>query len=213
MSDDFEYLPKKIEKLEKDIAALLENQKVLKEAFVVLNKKLDNFKSNISGHLYDQVNSDDNSGNLYVTSRHDLNITATTGRVHINGSDRLFLLNKEGVIVGKEWGGTGNLSVQGEIRGCLPRSKEFSLDLPKKGGPQRERMWHSHFSFPVITSICGNFCGAGERVWVEVGDDDHWYLCGHSYQDDVKVKAICVGKSPIDWEKNGTKDGYEYHNS
>jgi len=37
------------------------------------------------------------------------------GRLHISGNEKLYLLNKEGVIVGKEWGGTGDLSVQGNM--------------------------------------------------------------------------------------------------
>ena len=38
-----------------------------------------------------------------------------TGRLLITGEENLYLLNKGGVIVGKEAGGTGNLSVQGDI--------------------------------------------------------------------------------------------------
>ena len=37
------------------------------------------------------------------------------GRVHVYGGERLYLLNKDGVIVGREWGGNGNLQVQGNI--------------------------------------------------------------------------------------------------
>ena len=39
----------------------------------------------------------------------------TSGRLHISGDELLFLLNKKGVIIGKEWGGNGNLSVQGNL--------------------------------------------------------------------------------------------------
>jgi hypothetical protein len=35
------------------------------------------------------------------------------GRLHVTGPELLFLLNHDGVIVGKEWGGTGNLTVEG----------------------------------------------------------------------------------------------------
>jgi hypothetical protein len=37
------------------------------------------------------------------------------GRVHISGNERLYLLNKDGVIIGREWGGNGNLQVQGKL--------------------------------------------------------------------------------------------------
>jgi hypothetical protein len=36
-------------------------------------------------------------------------------RLHIGGEELLYILNKAGVIVGKEWGGNGNLTVQGNI--------------------------------------------------------------------------------------------------
>ncbi len=39
------------------------------------------------------------------------------GRMHIHGPELLYLLNKNGVIIGKEWGGNGNLAVQGNISG------------------------------------------------------------------------------------------------
>lgn len=37
------------------------------------------------------------------------------GRLHISGNELLYLLNKNGVIIGKEWGGNGNLQVQGNL--------------------------------------------------------------------------------------------------
>jgi hypothetical protein len=36
------------------------------------------------------------------------------GRLHITGGELLYLLNKNGVIIGKEWGGNGYLQVQGK---------------------------------------------------------------------------------------------------
>ena len=38
------------------------------------------------------------------------------GRMHIHGEELLYLLNKSGVIIGKEWGGNGNLTVEGGIK-------------------------------------------------------------------------------------------------
>jgi hypothetical protein len=37
------------------------------------------------------------------------------GRLHVNGEEILYILNKAGVVIGKEWGGNGNLSVQGNV--------------------------------------------------------------------------------------------------
>ncbi len=39
----------------------------------------------------------------------------SAGRQHIFGEELLYLLNKSGVIIGKDWGGNGNLQVQGNI--------------------------------------------------------------------------------------------------
>jgi len=37
------------------------------------------------------------------------------GRLHIAGDELLYVLNRNGMIVGKEWGGNGNLTVQGDV--------------------------------------------------------------------------------------------------
>jgi hypothetical protein len=44
-----------------------------------------------------------------------LTIQNDAGRMHIHGTELLYLLNKDGVIIGKEWGGNGNLTVQGSL--------------------------------------------------------------------------------------------------
>jgi hypothetical protein len=65
---------------------------------------------------------------------------ATPGRMHITGGERLYLLNKDGVIIGKEWGGNGNLSVQG--------SKNFMIDHPLH--PEHKYLIHSCLEGPEI---------------------------------------------------------------
>ena len=56
------------------------------------------------------------------------------GRQHMVGEELLYILHKNGVMIGKEWGGNGNLSVQG--------------DLSVQG--------HNITSFiPIIIDICG----------------------------------------------------------
>lgn len=37
------------------------------------------------------------------------------GRLHIAGDELLYVLNKSGMVIGKEWGGNGKLDVQGEL--------------------------------------------------------------------------------------------------
>ncbi|GAA5787148.1 H-type lectin domain-containing protein [Chitiniphilus shinanonensis] len=51
-------------------------------------------------------------GDLQLKSGHKFH---ATGRLHISGDEILYLLNKSGVIIGKEWGGNGKLDVQGEL--------------------------------------------------------------------------------------------------
>jgi hypothetical protein len=40
-------------------------------------------------------------------------VVSAPGRLHVTGEEILYLLNKSGVTIGKEWGGTGDLRVQG----------------------------------------------------------------------------------------------------
>ena len=40
---------------------------------------------------------------------------AGQARMHIFSEDELYVLNKKGMIIGKEWGGSGNLNVQGQL--------------------------------------------------------------------------------------------------
>ncbi|HEX7313594.1 MAG TPA: tail fiber domain-containing protein [Pyrinomonadaceae bacterium] len=56
---------------------------------------------------------------LEVTGDFTLGATkriTSPGRLHITGDEKLYLLNKDGVTIGKEWGGTGNLVVQGNVQ-------------------------------------------------------------------------------------------------
>ena len=51
-------------------------------------------------------------GNMWIDG---VTINAAGGRMHITGTELLYILNKDGVIIGKEWGGNGNLVVQGVL--------------------------------------------------------------------------------------------------
>ncbi len=51
-----------------------------------------------------------NGAKLYTPAN---NTIQCAGRQHISGPELLYLLNKNGVVIGKEWGGNGNLQVQG----------------------------------------------------------------------------------------------------
>lgn len=52
------------------------------------------------------------SGNITLDGGNRIH---SPGRLHISGGELLYLLNKNGVIIGKEWGGNGNLTVQGNL--------------------------------------------------------------------------------------------------
>jgi len=52
-----------------------------------------------------------NSNNLVVGG----GTISAPARLHISGGELLYLLNKSGVIIGKELGGSGNLAVQGDL--------------------------------------------------------------------------------------------------
>ena len=53
------------------------------------------------------------NGKLLTPNGH---IMECAGRQHMAGEDNLYLLHKNGVTIGKEWGGTGELNVQGDIK-------------------------------------------------------------------------------------------------
>ena len=64
--------------------------------------------------LWDDVTVSNNltmDGNV-LTLASGAKITSP-GRLHVSGEDNLYILNKTGVVIGKEWGGSGDLSVQG----------------------------------------------------------------------------------------------------
>lgn len=43
------------------------------------------------------------------------NVISAQGRIHVHSDNDLYLLNRNGVTIGKEWGGNGNLNVQGQL--------------------------------------------------------------------------------------------------
>jgi hypothetical protein len=61
------------------------------------------------------------------------------GRMHIYGTELLYLLNTSGVIIGREWGGNGNLQVQGTASkpGGGSWSTLSDISLKKNVGPMQ----------------------------------------------------------------------------
>jgi hypothetical protein len=66
-----------------------------------------------------------NAGNINIAG----DVMTGKGRVHLTGPEILFLLNKSGVIIGKEWGGNGNLQVEGTIN-PMGGTQSIVLDAP-----------------------------------------------------------------------------------
>ncbi len=74
------------------------------------------------------------TGNLDVngsiTNKGNINMNQGTvlynnGRMHINGEEILYILNKNGVNISKNWGGNGNLNVDGEFTSGTISHKEL----------------------------------------------------------------------------------------
>jgi hypothetical protein len=99
------------------------------------------------------------------------------GRLHIAGEELLYVLNKSGMIIGKEWGGTGNLHVQGDL---LVTGRIGSLSKPatplKAGWGGGLRTWDveaegtvwSRHSVQTGPRDLAEYCLAQERL--EPGD-------------------------------------------
>src|SRR5262249_8313447 len=70
-------------------------------------------------------------GHLYTTGNLQLPAAGTIGspgRMHISGGELLWLLNTSGVVIGKEWGGNGNLVVEGNL--SVQGVKNFIMPHP-----------------------------------------------------------------------------------
>ena len=105
-----------------------------------------------NGYVYENFSSDEavqsiaslynQGGNLVinqVTTTSDINVGSnlnmkpgtkinSDGRLHIGSGELLYLLPKNGVIIGKEWGGNGNLNVQGTLTSPTLISTTATID-------------------------------------------------------------------------------------
>lgn len=54
-------------------------------------------------------------GNIFFGGSGGADTISTPGRFHIDGPELLYILNRSGLIVGKEWGGNGNVHIQGRL--------------------------------------------------------------------------------------------------
>ena len=91
------------------------------------------------------------------------------GRLHIGGGELLYLLNKSGVMIGKEWGGNGNLVVQGELiaqgrnilaelNECVKFNQQFKMSISDNRGGA------SGGASANMIGACNPECGGGARI-------------------------------------------------
>jgi hypothetical protein len=74
--------------------------------------KLQSGGLSVPGNLTTSGNTTVNGSKL-ITSNN--NTIECGGRQHMSGPELLYILHKNGVVIGKEWGGNGNLQVQGSL--------------------------------------------------------------------------------------------------
>ena len=166
----------------------LMNLKQLQDHLNTMRNELNALNQKADQALSGQLQGLNTTGDINFGSK-----LTSTGRMHVDGNELLYLLNKSGVVISKEWGGNGNLTVEGEIRGKLWLSEPFELAVPSNGVHTKVRMYQADKCIAFLTRVCGPFEGGGENVWLEIGPDGFWYLCGHSLQGGIKAQARCAG--------------------
>jgi hypothetical protein len=92
------------------------------ESVEIGNTKLGNNSINVGGTIIDNTKvavGNSNITNNNITGRKLIlnggSIITAPGRMHITGEEILYLLNKDGVVISKAWGGTGDLKVTGKL--------------------------------------------------------------------------------------------------
>jgi hypothetical protein len=91
------------------------------------------------------------------------------GRLHMTGEELLYILNKKGVMIGKEWGGTGDLQVQGnllvqgrnilaELNECIRYNQQFKMSISDNRGGA------SGGAAANMIGACNPECGGGARI-------------------------------------------------
>jgi hypothetical protein len=88
------------------------------------------------------------------------------GRLHISGAEILYLLNNQGVVISKAWGGNGNLTAEGTVR--------IADKLGTSGFPPAPRnpKW-----------------GGGLHTWDVEAEGTIWSMHGYDQGSDARMKA------------------------
>jgi Collagen triple helix repeat (20 copies) len=120
-------------------------------------------------------------------SIHTAGAPAGQARMHVYSEDELYVLNKQGMIIGKEWGGTGNLTVQG------------STNLGRRDGRYSHFDWHTDGKNYIRgdTVVDGNVNINGgilkrpgfENSAIQIGDNNY------TGNDDTNIYSLAFGKA------------------
>lgn len=113
------------------------------------------------------------------------------GRFHISGPEYLYLLNTNGVIIGREFGGTGNLSVQGNLTMSGPSQYILGTSRIHVNGPEY---------FYVLNN-------AGMVIGKEGGGTGNLMVQGSILASKVKVAAL--GSANWNWADYVFEKGYQ----
>lgn len=128
------------------------------------------------------------------------------GRMHVHGEELLYILNKSGVMIGKEWGGSGNLTVQGQtntdrlvVGGDL--GGQFTGASINKGSGDWNTMVHNPTSGASVYMAHGGKYGmhvnannkdmdtyalqlhGGDKHLMQVTGKGNMYVAGHTHID------------------------------
>lgn len=150
------------------------------------------------------------------------------GRLHISGAELLYVLNTSGMVIGREWGGTGNLTVQGNLSVAgvknfvqphpTDKDKEIafvSLEGPEAGtycrGSSRFAGGKATIALPESFALTTGSKGLTAQV-TAVGKGSGLYVIKKTTRELVvgcDDGARCPAE--LDWQVNGVRSGYEDH--
>lgn len=130
------------------------------------------------------------------------NVIYGQGRLHINPSGDLYLLPSGQTYVGKEWGGTGNLTVEGSL--CLGGVCYSSW--PGGGTPNIDSVLGAGNSSTKTVSLNSYYFSTGAPSAVHIGENYGIQLSGDSsHPVQIVGTSLCLNGSCISsWPGSGS---------
>jgi hypothetical protein len=170
--------------------------------------------TNIAGTLAAgkfSVNNNDNGLTINAMGE------AGKGRMHVTSEDELYVLNKKGLIVGKEWGGSGNVNIQGNIVAAgEPHDDWTGLNVKRRDGRWTHFDWKDdQKNYIRGDTIVDGDVGIPSGKALTIRDQYH----GLAFADDMdgpalygygggklRVAGNAQGETPVDtlkWTRSG----------